>query len=47
MDLTTVSTKALVDELRTREGVSEHVAEPYQDIEVSANGPAIILVVID
>ena len=37
----------LVDELRKREGVEEHTAEPYQDMTVSVNGPAVVLVVID
>ena len=37
----------LVEELKTREGVKIHIAEPYKDLEVSVNGPAIVLVVID
>lgn len=37
----------LVDELRKREGVETHIAEPYQDVTVSVNGPAVELVVID
>ena len=37
----------LVDELRKREGVETHIAEPYQDVAVSVNGPAVVLVVID
>lgn len=37
----------LVDELRKREGVETHIAEPYQDVTVSVNGPAMVLVVID
>ena len=37
----------LVDELRKREGVETHIAEPYQDVTVSVNGPAVVLVVID
>ncbi|QQR04900.1 Lar-like restriction alleviation protein [Flavonifractor phage Chenonceau] len=37
----------LVDELRKREGVETHIAEPYQDVVVSVNGPAVVLVVID
>ena len=37
----------LVDELRKREGVETHIAEPYQDVTVSVNGPAAVLVVID
>lgn len=37
----------LVDEIRKREGVETHIAEPYQDVTVSVNGPAVVLVVID
>lgn len=37
----------LVDELRKREGVETHIAEPYQDVTVSVNSPAVVLVVID
>ena len=37
----------LVDELRKREGVETLIAEPYQDVTVSVNGPAVVLVVID
>ncbi len=37
----------LVDELRKREGVETHIAEPYQDVVVSVNGPAVVLAVID
>ena len=37
----------LVFELERREGVETHVAEPYQDLAVSVNGPAIVLVVTD
>ena len=29
------------------EGVETHIAEPYQDVTVSVNGPAVVLVVID
>ena len=37
----------LVGELRKREGVEAHVAEQYQDVAVSVNGPAVVLVVMD
>lgn len=37
----------LVDELKKREGVETHIAEPYQDTAISVNGPAVVLVVID
>lgn len=47
MNLSEVSTQVLVSELQSREGVEAHIAEPYQDISVSVNGPAIVLVVTD
>ena len=37
----------LVKELKKREGVEEHIAEPYQDLSISIIGPARILVVTD
>ena len=46
-ELKKIPTKFLVDELIKREGVETTIAEPYKDIEVKANGPAIVLVVID
>ena len=42
-----VSTKDLVNELSTREGVEETVVDPYEDFNVNVNGPAIVLVVYD
>lgn len=47
MELKNVSTKELIDELRNREGVETTIAEPYEEVTVSTNGPAIVLVVID
>ena len=47
MNLSDVKTCDLVSELRQREGVETHIAEPYQDVTVSVNGPAVVLVVID
>lgn len=46
-NLKDISTKGLVEELKIREAVETHIAEPYQDIEVKVNGPAIVLVVTD
>lgn len=40
-------TPMLVEELSNRDGVEKTIAEPYQDVEVKANGPAIILTIID
>jgi hypothetical protein len=47
MNLKDIPTCQLVAELATREGVSTTTAEPYQDVQVSVNGPAIILTIID
>lgn len=47
MDLSKVKTCDLVRELEKREGVEVTVAEPYEDVTVSVNGPAIVLVVTD
>ena len=53
-DLSEVSTKELVEELRKREGVFTNYAEPYEpysvktgDGQIDDKGPAIILTVID
>ncbi|WP_161796427.1 BC1881 family protein [Desulfosporosinus acididurans] len=56
-DLSKISTKSLVDELRNREAVQEITAEPYQEFEVRVeseridsipkSGPAVILVIWD
>ena len=45
--LTDIPTCELVKELSKREGVEKTIAEPYQDVQVKINGPAIVLVVID
>ncbi len=37
----------LVGELEKREAVETHIAEPYEDLTVTVNGPAIVLVVTD
>lgn len=42
-----VKTCELVEELRKREGVEAHTAEPYKDLTINVNGPAVVLVVID
>lgn len=47
MNLKDYPTRELVEELKTREGVEVTIAEPYQDVDVKVNGPAIVLVVID
>lgn len=45
--LETVSTRELVQELECRIGVKKIAAQPYQDVEVNVNGPAVILIVTD
>ena len=47
MNLKKYSTKELVEELISREGVETEYAEPYQDKTITVDGPAIILVVTD
>ena len=42
-----VTTKQLVEELKTREGVETIIAEPYEKKTVEIEGPAIILIVED
>lgn len=37
----------LVKELKEREGVIVHWAEPYEDKEVKINGPALVLIIKD
>ena len=41
------TTAELVEELKRRQGVDTQIAEPYEDITVSVNGPAIVLIVTD
>lgn len=47
MNFKEVSTKELVEELKQREGVEAHIIGPSALISVQADGPAIVLVVID
>ena len=47
MSIETFPTANLITELRKREGVETTVVEPYQDVAVSVNGPALVLVVTD
>lgn len=46
-NLSYIPTKDLIKELKSREGVNIEIAEPYKTINLSINGPAIVLVVID
>lgn len=45
--LSNYKTCELVEELKTREGVETHWAEPYEDKNIQVNGPALVFVVID
>ena len=47
MDLKNVKTCDLVLELQLREGVERITAEPHEDVPVTVNGPAIVLVITD
>lgn len=47
MELNEVKTCELVAELREREGVEIIQAEPYQQKDMSMEGPAVILIVTD
>lgn len=42
-----VKTCELVEELKKREGVEVHWAEPNEDFGLKINGPALVLVVTD
>lgn len=41
------TTAELVEELKHRQGVDVRIAEPYEDLTVSVNGAAIVLIVTD
>lgn len=47
INISEIPTKILVEELKKREGVEVTIAEPYEEVRATANGPAIILVVTD
>lgn len=47
MDLTSISTEALVKELEKREGVKKIIAEPHEDLKIEICGPAVILMILD
>jgi len=46
-NLTDVTTKDLVNELRKREGVDTSIVAPYAELTVKAEGPAVVMVIID
>lgn len=41
------TTAELVEELKRRQGVDARTAEPYEELTVFVNGPAIVLIVTD
>lgn len=45
--LSDYKTCELVEELKEREGVTAHWAEPYEDKELNVTGPALVLIVVD
>lgn len=46
-ELRDFKTCELVEELKKREGVEVRWAEPYEDVKIEVNSPAIVLVVTD
>ena len=47
LNLSSIPTCQLVEELLKREGVEHKKVEPYADCQITANGPAILIKVID
>ena len=47
IELSKISTRDIVNELLKREGVESKIIEPFTDDSISANGPAILIKVID
>lgn len=45
--LSEFKTCELVNELKMREGVTAHWAEPHSDKEVKVSGPALVLIITD
>lgn len=45
--LDSIKTCQLVEELKSREGVREITVGPYERKEISIEGPAVVLVVLD
>lgn len=46
-EIKNIKTCNLVEELKKREGVETHWAEPNKELTIDVNGPAIVLVIID
>lgn len=46
-EMSKYKTCELITELKRRDGVNTHFVEPYENFNVSVNGPAVILVVVD
>ena len=47
MNLSSVKTCVLINELRKREGVETNAIGPSASVQIKADGPAIVLVVTD
>lgn len=47
MGIEAYTTKQLVDELMERDGVDTELVYPNEDMKITVNGPAIVLVVYD
>lgn len=47
MDLSKITTRDLVEELKKREGVNAKQVTPYEDYRVEVNGPAVVLLITD
>ena len=46
-ELSNISTKELVEELKKREGVETTTVEPHDKKEITVEGATVVLVVID
>ncbi|WP_259391282.1 BC1881 family protein [Paenibacillus sp. 1011MAR3C5] len=47
MTLAEYSTKELTKELAKREGVQTAMVEPYENVSINLNGPAIVVINVD
>lgn len=42
-----ISTDRLLQELKARDGVTTKYADPYENLQINVNGPAVVLIVVD
>lgn len=47
MEIKNITTKELVEELKTRDGVEIKIIDPYQDEIINVNGPCVVFIVVD